>query len=467
MGRLFWKFFILIWLAQLVSVLGISGAIWLKDRDAARHAEVIESGPRAGMALDAAEIALRYGGSDALRDLLQQQRREQMFALDADGRDLLGRPVDAALLASLRQTSGRDDRGGVRQLHGKDGSSWLVYLKRHEPPPGMRPGGPLLGDFRGPRPPGPGGPGPGPGPRFHYMPVLYAMLASLLAALLLARHFARPIRNLRTAFDAAASGNLEARIGPAMGRRRDELNDLGRDFDRMAAQLQASMNSQKRLLHDVSHELRSPLARLQVAIGLARQRPERVDASLDRIERESARMNALIGGLLTLSRLESGAGVEREEVSLNELAEVIAEDARFEAQSAGKDIRLEEAGQAMVRSGAELLHSALENVVRNAMHYTAPGTAVRIRVERDAAAGQACVTVCDHGPGVPEAELETIFRPFVQSSASSKSAEGFGLGLAIAERIVKAHGGAIRAANAAEGGLCITICLPLSAAAPA
>ena len=162
------------------------------------------------------------------------------------------------------------------------------------------------------------------------LPISIGILASLGFSALLAWYLAKPIRHLRGAFDAAAAGKLDTRIGPRMGRRRDEIADLGRDFDRMAHQLQILLGSQRRLLHDVSHELRSPLARLQAAIGLARQQPEKLDASLDRIERESGRLDELVGELLTLSRLEAGmSGAADEEVDLVELVAGIADDARL------------------------------------------------------------------------------------------------------------------------------------------
>ncbi|RZI42441.1 HAMP domain-containing protein [Herbaspirillum sp. HC18] len=457
MGRLFWKFFLSIWLAQVVAVLSISGGIWIKNRNHALRTEGIELGPPARFMLDAAEVAHRYGGTAGLRDLLQQNRRHPIFALDDQGKDLLGRDVAAETVQTLREMRAHGEHAdAVRSLPEAGGSGWLVYVARRDAPPdGFAPP-------PGERPPPQHRAMPPGSPHFPFVAMLLAMLASLVSAVLLAWHFAKPIRHLRGAFDAAASGKLDTRIGPAMGGRRDELSDLGRDFDRMASQLQASMDSQRRLLHDVSHELRSPLARLQVAIGLARQRPEKAGASLDRIELESMRMNALIGSLLTLSRLENGVeGNMDEEVNLSELAADIAEDARFEAQAAGKDVEFYDAGIAIVRGNAELLHSAIENVVRNAVRHTAPGSRVEVTVALQRLSHDALIAVRDYGPGVPEAELDAIFRPFVQSSTASRSAEGYGLGLAIARQVVKAHGGEIEAANAKDGGLRVEIHLPV------
>jgi two-component system OmpR family sensor kinase len=291
--------------------------------------------------------------------------------------------------------------------------------------------------------------------------MLLAMLGSLVSAALLAWHFAQPIRRLRQAFDDVAAGKLDTRIGAAAGRG-DELTDLSRDFDRMAHRLESVLEAQRRLLHDVSHEMRSPLARLQAAVGLARQRPERVGTWLDRIERESVRMDGMIGEVLALARLDAGgAELPRDELALDELVGAVVEDARFEAQAAGKSVVLDAHGDCVVPGSGELLHSAVENVVRNAVKHTAPGTEVTASVTVDARARQAHVSVCDHGPGVPEDELELIFQPFKRGRQNG-SLPGHGLGLAIAERVVRTHGGQIRARNRAGGGLCVEISLPLA-----
>ncbi|HWJ95498.1 MAG TPA: ATP-binding protein, partial [Telluria sp.] len=276
---------------------------------------------------------------------------------------------------------------------------------------------------------------------------------------LLAWHFAKPIRRLRAAFDAVSAGKLDTRIGakPTGG---DELTALGRDFDRMAERLEHLLEAQRNLLHDVSHEMRSPLARLQAAIGLARQRPDRLEASLERIERESERMDGMIGDVLALARLDAGVTDKLDdEVAIGELLAEVVDDARFEAQAAGKSVVLEGDTHALVRGNAELLHSAVENIVRNAVKHTADGTEVRAFITRDERAGEVSISVCDQGPGVPESELELIFRPFMRGSQGKLP--GHGLGLAIADRVVRTHGGQIRAINRAGGGLCVEITLPL------
>jgi len=305
-------------------------------------------------------------------------------------------------------------------------------------------------------PPGPHRPPP------PYVPLIAGLLVSLLFAALLAWYCAKPIRSLRAAFAAAARGRLGQRLAPAMGGRRDELADLGRDFDRMAEQLKQLMDGQQRLLHDVSHELRSPLARLQAAIGLARQQPGRGEELLARIELESVRMDGLVSELLTLSRLEAGMGGRLDEtVDLCELLATLVEDAVFEAQARACTVeyRAPPSPSCPLTGSAELLHRALENVVRNALKHVPPGGRVGIELLPEIVPGRCGVRICDNGPGVPAGDLAAIFRPFFRGGCGERS-DGHGLGLAIARRIVELHGGSIVAANRDAGGLCVGIALP-------
>ncbi|HJV50222.1 MAG TPA: ATP-binding protein [Noviherbaspirillum sp.] len=445
MGRLFWKFFLSIWAAQCAAALAISASFWLKNH--ARNAQEFDQSPPAVLMLDSAAATLRFGGAPALQDLLRQPHGNRIYAIDQRGNDILGRTIDQGLLAHARRQLERADARphAVRIAAGADGMRYLLFVPWTD------------------RSFGHGGPRP-PRDTWHFplVPMLFTMLACVVSALLLAWYFAKPIRSLRAAFDAAASGDLDARIAPAMGTRRDELAELGRDFDRMASRLHMLVDGQRRLLHDVSHELRSPLARLQAAIGLARQRPERIDTSLERIERESVRMDRLVGELLTLSRLEAGVvGAIGERVNIGELAADIVDDARFEAEHEGKTVELADCGRAVVAGYAELLHSAIENVVRNAIKHTVKGSSVSVAVDADTAAGWAHVVVRDMGPGVPEDELDKIFRPFFRSIRPGKNTEGYGLGLAIAKRVIEAHQGSISASNLDTGGLCVAISLPL------
>jgi two-component system sensor histidine kinase CpxA len=272
---------------------------------------------------------------------------------------------------------------------------------------------------------------------------------------------------LRAATQQLAAGDLTARAGDPNSKRRDEIAGLVRDFDTMAGRLETLVKAQSRLLNDISHELRSPLARLNVALGLARQRSgEESMAMLERIELEAGRLNELIGRLLSLARLEDGEQrPPSTPVFLDEVVLNVAEDAEFEAQARRCHVRSEiPAGSWGVRGDASLLHSAVENVVRNAIRYTREGTTVEIQLEqtKNASESEAVVRVTDCGDGVPADALEKLFQPFYRlDNARGRQTGGVGLGLAITERAVRFHGGRVSATNRAEGGLIVEIRLPL------
>lgn len=292
--------------------------------------------------------------------------------------------------------------------------------------------------------------------------VIMAIGFAGLIAYLLAMYLTSPLKKLRTTVQAFAHGNLEARVSPALGKRRDEVTDLGRDFDHMAERISILIDSQKRLLADISHELRSPLARLSVALELARKNsPVAASGPLNRIEQEAERLNELVGQLLALTRLESGAErVPAEIVLLEEVVQQIVDDASFEAKPLNREVKIVQLDKCRVNGSPELLRSAIENVVRNAIRYTAEGSAVEVGLHWKLETAE--LMVRDHGPGVPESELEHIFEPFYRvSEARDRASGGAGLGLSIADRTVKLHGGTIYAKNV-EGGLLVIIRLPLA-----
>ena len=301
---------------------------------------------------------------------------------------------------------------------------------------------------------------------------LYAQGLRLLAVLLtaaaacygLARYVVRPLATLRAATRALAKGDLSVRVGSTMGRRTDEFMELGRDFDRMAERLDALVTAERRLLRDISHELRSPLARLNVALGLARQQGSEDQAVLDRIEREAERLNALIAQLLMLAWLESGtAAPALKLVDLADIVREVVEDAAFEAKSRGRGVEVAETCDAVMLGDPELLHSAVENVVRNAVRHTSEGTAVAVGMRRDAHAAPARIRIWvrDHGGGVPDAALPYIFQPFYRvGDARDRGTGGVGLGLTIVHRTIQLHGGTVSAVNAPGGGLLVELGLP-------
>lgn len=374
MGRLFWKFFLFIWLGQMAAVLGTGAFFWFERQ----------------------QFEARIAGEEHLPPPHSHESRPPRPGFSGPTDHLLTRP-----------------------------------------PPRKHAGGPIP-----------------------LLPVIAGLVASLLCAAGLAWYFAKPIRHLRAAFTSVQEGNLAVRVGDSMGGRRDELADLGHDFDRMTERLQALMGAQKRLLHDVSHEMRSPLARLQAAIGLLRQQPERLDDSLVRIEREGERMNGLVSELLTLSRLEAGVSVPFEDVEMTELLAGIVDDARFEG--AERQVRIDfvaDVVDLVVRANPELLHRAIENVIRNALRFSPVGGAVRLQVERQG--NSVLLQIADEGIGVAASELEAIFVPFYRGREQA-SGSGYGLGLAIARQVIAAVDGEICAKLKADGqsGLQIDIRLP-------
>jgi two-component system sensor histidine kinase CpxA len=284
----------------------------------------------------------------------------------------------------------------------------------------------------------------------------------------LARYLTTPLLKLRTTTNQLAEGNLGARVSTKLSKRRDEIGQLGRDFNSMAERLESMVKAQQRLLGDISHELRSPLARLGVALGLARQRsgPE-ANGALDRIERESDNLNEMISHLLTLTRLESGTdGRKRTDVDLAALIKEVADDADFEARSINRSVQVISSEHCSIKGIEELLRSAVENVVRNAVRYTPEGTAVEVALRRQNGGNDnyAVISVRDRGNGVPEEALEKIFRPFyrTEDARDRQSGGGTGLGLAITERAVRMHGGSVAAVNAAGGGLSVEMRLDLN-----
>ena len=300
--------------------------------------------------------------------------------------------------------------------------------------------------------------------------VLWIMGGFAFSALL-AWYLTQPINRLRGGFDRLAHGDLAVRLKPAIGRRRDEIADLAGDFDTMAGRLQQLVAARDRLLHDVSHELRSPLARLNMAVGLARQAPnptpERIQETLSRIEYESGRLDALVGELLTLSRVESGGVRPDGYFEVEGLVRTVVADARFEADASGVEVRSnvpDVDGEAhgprpTVKGDAELMRRAIENIVRNALRFSARGQRVEVDVASEEAAKRFILRVADQGPGVPEDSLASMFEPFVRVH-EAQAGKGYGLGLAIARRTVLAHGGQIEARNREGGGLEVIVRLP-------
>jgi two-component system sensor histidine kinase CpxA len=286
-----------------------------------------------------------------------------------------------------------------------------------------------------------------------------ALLAAAVVSLALARYLSLPIVRLQKASRSLAAGALDTRVGAPVTRRGDEVGKLARDFDAMAEHIQALVTAKETLLRDVSHEVRSPLARIRMALALAERRAgEASQPDLARIEREAERLDALVGQVMTLTRLRTANGPRRDIVRLDTLLAGVVDDARFEYPDAR--VELTTSGEISLRGDADGLKSAVENVVRNALIYG--DRSQPIEVQLSTAGGVARIQVLDRGPGVPEAELARIFEPFYRTDKSrDHRQDGQGIGLAITARVTELHGGKVEATNRAEGGLAITLELPL------
>ncbi|RYX81637.1 HAMP domain-containing protein [bacterium] len=280
----------------------------------------------------------------------------------------------------------------------------------------------------------------------------------------LALYLAAPVEALRSATEKLATGDLTARVGPRLGRRRDELADLGHDFDHMAQRLETSMTSQRRLLTDISHELRSPLARLAVALDLAQQDAgAKAQPSLKRIDTEANRMGELISHLLTWTKLENGLdGIIEERFDLAAMLREIAADAGFEAQTKNAEVHLDSPPEIWIKGARSLLQRALENPVRNAVRYTRPQTSVHIKVSPSYHPNLLTIVVQDQGPGVPQESLDHLFEPFYRVEGARDESGGVGLGLSITQRAIESHGGQVQISNAQNSGLQVQIQLPFA-----
>ena len=451
MRSIFLRIFVWFWLAMAVG--GLALVISTALTGPAPYAQRVQyvAGDEAGEELRAALDTFERDGPEALRrrlDAIASERGVRPFLFGEGGADLTGgeppRPVRRFAERTAGEGSGEVVFSGsempglaTRIVQSSSGRAYrAVFFIPRERERGFRIEPKTLA-LRG----------------------LVVVLTSGLVCYVLARSLTSPILKVRAAARDLAAGNLEARVGGALAGRRDEIAELGEDFDAMAERVETLMRSQQRLLADISHELRSPLTRLGVALDLARKRDGDVGDLLDRIDLESRRLNEMIGELLDLSRLESGGEIARERVDLAALVEEIADDADFEAQSVDRSVRVTSSEPCVVSGDRDLLRRAVENVTRNALRYTDEATAVEIALSCEG--DHAVVRVRDHGPGVPEEDLPNIFRPFYRvGGARERKTGGVGLGLAITERATARHGGSVTASSAPGGGLVVEIRLP-------
>jgi two-component system, OmpR family, sensor histidine kinase CpxA len=464
MRSLFFKIFLWFWLGiVVVSVALVASAALIRSRSAddERWRQKYQL-PLDLRSQHEADLLERSGTASTVKYITSLEQRDPIrnYLIDESGREVLGRAIPAKvlkILPEIRQASPgahvylNQERIMAERVVGSSGRSYAFFMTF--PPRPFLPHSMVQFLFED----------VGVEGVFRLIAVL---VTATLFCLWLARHITGPIGKLRLAAREIASEHLEARIDKSVIARGDELAELGRDFDRMAERIDALVCAQRRLLADVSHELRSPLTRLNLALGLARQRtnPEAME-HLDRIERETERLNKLIGQLLSLARIESGVDLQQKKVfDLGLLVQEVASDGDYEARGRNCSVRFDQSFECAVEGAPEMLRGAVENVVRNAVRHTAVGTTVHVAMEchPNGRNSHAVIQVRDHGTGVPENELTDLFTPFYRViDGVRKDPDGSGLGLAIAERAFRLHGGGVTAANAADGGLVVTLELPI------
>ncbi len=437
----------------------------------------------------------QYRGDKAFEKYItevQSSMRTQLYLCIDD--EVFPKDSQAEQISLLAAATGKEDQPTIQdtgkelivaqRLRTPEGQSYVV-VGRHQlkpppewgggmppPPDRMRTGGPPPSHGQGawlPLPPGLAR----PFPFFPIGPELHTLVLLLIAGIVcykLAKSFSAPLDRLRTISRQIAGGDLSARVGTSLGKPGNEIGDLARDFDHMAERMEGLVNAQKRLLLDISHELRSPLTRLNLALELAGKRFQaEEDGNLKRIAKESDRLNDLIGQLLALTRSE-GFTIDTQvpPVPLAPLIREIAEDVDFETRNLSMSIEVLDLEPLMVAGSRELLRQAIENIVRNGAYYTRPGSCVEVslfsRTGSENGQNTAVIRVRDHGPGVPEEKLPHIVEPFFRvAEARDRNSGGTGLGLAIAHQAVHQHGGTVLFANApGHDGLIVEISLPLA-----
>jgi two-component system sensor histidine kinase CpxA len=454
MHSLFVRIFVLFWLAMALIV---GASIAATFTIAAREYESQDPQRRPNVALQASE-ALERGGVGGLKAWLQANRTtigdRDVFIIGPDGRDILGRrlsdPAERRLESVNRElaTPPGAPSGNYRpsraapQLVAADGTLYTVLFVPRRPS--------IFGALSL--------------PPISLTILLIALVVSAITSWWLAQHLSAPIRRIQEGARALASENMDIRVSEGLEGRKDEVAVLARDFDAMADQLRANRAATTQLLRDISHELRSPLARMRVALGLARQPPADLVRQLDRLEREIERLDSMIGQLLKLARLHGAESqIEKESFELDEVIEEVVRDANFEGAVKSCTVNLQGSAKASVVGNRELLRSAIENVLRNAVRYSPTRSHVDVSVAR-AKAGLD-IAIADHGPGVPPTDLERIFEPFYRVAESrDRDSGGEGIGLAITAQVMKAHGGYARARNT-PGGFEVRLSLPDSALA--
>jgi signal transduction histidine kinase len=457
MHSLYWRIFLTFWLTLALILVG---TVTVAVNVAAQHRADSPWVQRGQMYAQAAR-AFESGGPKALRDWLEGLGTSEVFnrtfVVEPSGKEMLGRPLPPFLRgpgdiggsnSSTALSVPISPVGGALVLVGADGATYHVVVgPLHQSPR-------LFGELEQPGVPS--------------ATLVLALVVSAIVCFLLARYLVAPVDRLRHATRRMASGDLNVRVSQSMRGRHDDLGLLANDLDTMAERVRNLLESKQQLLRDVSHELRSPLARLQLALSLARRQENNPsERHLARIACEADRLEQLIARTLKLARLERPTGSEEHmRVDIGDLLRNIADDVAIEADAQGCIVAVEADPSLEVSGDPELLRSSFENIIRNAVRYSPPGTQVKVLAHRNAKSstsrdGSVEVLVNDQGPGVPDKDLALIFEPFYRvGAARDRAGGGEGLGLAIAARAVALHHGAIEARNQPTGGLSVSVTLP-------
>jgi signal transduction histidine kinase len=456
MHSLYWRIFLAFWAALALILVGtvtvaVNATAHRTDRPWIQRGQLYAQAAR----------AFEAGGPEALKNWLQSLGAEpfsRTFVVEPGGREILGRPLPRSLTGAGGATAGGASDGaaaaagpiapigGALVLVAPGGSTYHVVIGPVRDSPR------LFGELEL------------PGVPLTILAIALAVSAGV--CFILARYLASPVDRLRLATRQLAAGDLDVRVSPALRGRLDDLGLLAADLDAMAERLRQLLETKQQLLRDVSHELRSPLARLQLALSLARREEGAAERHLARIAAEADRLEQLIARTLKLVRLERPAhALEQLSLDIGALLRKIAADVAIEADDRGCLVNVRAEDALVVSGDPELLRSTFENVIRNAVRYSPTGAMVAIEAHRVATAeldSAVQVSVRDRGPGVPEKDLALIFEPFyrVDAAREHRSTGGEGLGLAIAARAVALHGGSIEARNCEGGGLAVTVTLP-------
>lgn len=393
------------------------------------------------------------GAREILREWQDNPVAQNVYIITGDDRqDILGRSIDSRVIESAYKFALEHPDSPLAHIeYDRWGEEYLFFIRGWNNPQIQRPPSPLFI------------PGLQLAPIWHEFIILsFIILVGLLLAYILANNITKPIRILDRGMSRLAAGDLETRISQQVDDREDELSNLAVQFDKMAQQLQKLVEKERHLLHHVSHEMRSPLARMQAIVGLIHSQPHKQEQYLQRLESELVRMDTLVGELLTLSRLETAnVQLEKDTLKLLPFLQQLVEDCQAIAETNHQRVELKLdakiAEDGCVHANESYLYRAFDNIIRNAMNYSPEGSSIIVNLKQDSR--NWIIDIVDNGPGVNESQLPHIFTAFYRADSSAHK-PGTGLGLALTKHIIGQHSGKIIAENVQPNGLCMRVTLP-------